>query len=77
MLKIYELSDLQVHMCSRNTPGHSSASVVLTTQDKWVIVFHGEWFQLAEPFDCWEMTEDTNMISGFLKEFSTTKIEAV
>ena len=36
-------------------------------QDKEIIVFHEEGFQLPAPFQCWEKTEDTDMFLCFLK----------
>ena len=44
-----------------------SATVALAMQDKQVLVFHGERFQLHVPSQCWEMIENANTFLYFLK----------
>ena len=49
-------------------PGLTStlAVMVLKMQDKRVLVFHKEGFQLPS-FKCWEMVQNTNKFLYFLK----------
>ena len=45
----------------------SSAAIVLTMQDGRVLVFHEEGFQLPVASQCWEMMENVDVFSYFLK----------
>ena len=40
----------------------SSAAMVLTIQDKQILVLHVEGFQITTPFQFWEMMVNTNII---------------
>ena len=44
-------------------------------QDKWVLVFHKEGFQLPVPSPCWEMIENANVCLRF--PFSTTETNSL
>ena len=46
----------------------STASMILTVQDKYILVFLKKIFQLTAPSQCWEMIQiDANIFLFFLK----------
>ena len=45
----------------------SSAIIILTMQDKWVLVFHEEEFQVHLPSECWEIIKNANIFLSFPK----------
>ena len=48
----------------------SSATIVLTLLDKFVLVCSERWFEIPEPFQCQEMIEYANILIFSSKQFS-------
>ena len=55
----------------------SSAAMLLTMQDKEVLVFHEEGFQLFSPSKYWELIGNANMFLHFLKWIWHVKSEFI
>ena len=55
------------------SPSHQQPNKILTMQNKPVLVFQEEGFQLPVSYPCWEMIENGNTFLYFLIKFSTIR----
>ena len=63
--------------CPGSYVARSSAAMVLTMQDKQVLVFHKEEFQQPAPSRCWNIVENANISFTFPKnKFSKQGVNA-
>ena len=53
----------------------TSATTVLTVQDKWLLALHEEGFQLPVPSCYWERVENANMFLYFIKLIQATRVK--
>ena len=52
----------------------SSAAMVLTKQDKQVLIYHKDTFQLPVPSQWWEIIENANVFYVSRNKLSTTRV---